>query len=194
MTVWKTAGISTIQEAMQKEIIAGASGKGAITYSFPLMLNELAGTKFKIVTGYQGGNAINLAMERNEVQARNNTWSSWKVTKPDWLRNGDIKVLVYAGPKQADLNVPAVSELVKTDDERKIVDLVVSGTLLGRPLATNGVPAERLAALRSAFDKTMHDKDFLAEAAKLQIEVEPVRGRRDPEGRRRCSGNAEKSG
>ncbi len=177
MTVWKTAGVSTIQEAMKKEVVAGASGKGAITYSFPLMLNELTGTKFKIVTGYQGGNAINLAMERGEVEARNNTWSSWKVTRPDWLKNGDIKVLVYAGPKPADLpGVPSVLDLVKTDDERKIVELVVSGTLLGRPLATNIIPAERLAALRDAFDKTMLDKDFLAEAAKLQIEVDPVRG------------------
>lgn len=176
MTVWKTAGVSTIQEAMNKEIVAGASGKGAITYSFPQMLNELAGTKFKIVTGYQGGNAINLAMERGEVQARNNTWSSWKVTKPDWLRNGDIKVLVYAGPKQKDLAVPSISEILKNEDDRKIADLVVSGTLLGRPLATNGVPADRLAALRAAFDKTMQDKDFLAEAAKLQIEVDPVSG------------------
>ena len=177
MTVWKTAGVSTIQEAMTKEVVAGASGKGAITYSFPQMLNEFAGTKFKIVTGYQGGNAINLAMERGEVLARNNTWSSWKVTKPDWLKNGDIKVLVYAGPKPADLHgVPSVSELVKTDDERKIVDLIVSGTLLGRPLATNPIPADRLAALRAAFDKTMQDRDFLGEAAKLQIEVEPVNG------------------
>jgi len=99
------------------------------------------------------------------------------VTKPDWLRNGDIKVLVYAGPKPSDLpGVPSVSELVKTDDEKKIVDLVVSGTMLGRPLATNGVPADRLAALRGAFDQTMKDKDFQAEAAKLQIEVDPVRG------------------
>lgn len=176
MTVWKSAGVSTIQEAMTKEVVAGASGKGAITYSFPLMLNELAGTKFKIVTGYQGGNAINLAMERGEVQARNNTWSSWKVTKPDWLKNGDIKVLVYAGPTPNDLpGVPSVADLVKTDDGRQIVELVISGTRLGRPLATNGVPADRLAALRAAFDKTMQDKDFLAEAAKLQIEVDPVR-------------------
>lgn len=177
MAVWKTAGVTTIREAMTREIVAGASGRGAITYSFPLMLNELVGTKFKIVTGYQGGNAINLAMERGEVQARNNTWSSWKVTKPDWLRNGDIKLLVYAGPKPKDLDgVPSVRDLVKSDDDRRIVDLIVSGTMLGRPLATNGVPAERLAALRTAFDRTMKDPDFLAEAAKLQIEVEPVRG------------------
>src|SRR5690606_31979224 len=105
------------------------------TYSFPAMLNEFLGTKFKIVAGYQGGNAINLAMERGEVQARNNTWSSWKVTKPDWLKSGDIKILVYAGPKPKDLpGVPSVTELVKSDDDRRIVELVVSGTELGRPL------------------------------------------------------------
>ncbi|MFN3891013.1 MAG: Bug family tripartite tricarboxylate transporter substrate binding protein [Beijerinckiaceae bacterium] len=178
MTVWHTAGVTTIEQARQKEIVAGASGKGAITYSFPAMLNDFLGTKFKIVVGYQGGNAINLAMERGEVQARNNTWSSWKVTKPDWLKNGDIKILVYAGPTPKDLpGVPAVRDLVKREDDRRIVDLVVSGTELGRPLAfAGGVPADRVAAVRRAFMDTMKDADFVQEAGKLQIEIEPVTG------------------
>lgn len=178
MTVWKSAGVNTIEEAKSKEIIAGATGKGAITYTFPGMLNEFLGTKFKIVSGYPGGNDINLAMERGEVQARNNTWSSWKVTKPEWLKNGDIKVLVYAGPRQADLkDVPIASDLVKDPDTRRIVDLITSGTKLGRPLATNGgVPADRVAALRKAFDKTMQDPDFLKEAAQSRVDVDPVRG------------------
>ena len=178
MTVWKTAGVSTIEEARQKEVIAGASGKGAITYSFPAMLNDFLGTKFKIVVGYQGGNAINLAMERGEVQARNNTWSSWKVTKPDWVKAGDIKILAYAGPTPKDLpGVPAVRDLVKNEDDRRIVDLVVSGTELGRPLAfAGGVPADRVAVLRKAFMDTMKDTDFMQEAAKLQIEIDPVSG------------------
>jgi tripartite-type tricarboxylate transporter receptor subunit TctC len=178
MTVWKTAGVSTIEEARQKEVVAGASGKGAITYSFPAMLNDFLGTKFKIVVGYQGGNAINLAMERGEVQARNNTWSSWKVTKPDWLKNGDIKILTYAGPTPKDLpGVPAVRDLVKSEDDRRIVDLVVSGTELGRPLAfAGGVPADRVAAVRKAFMDTMKDPDFMQEAGKLQIEIDPVSG------------------
>jgi tripartite-type tricarboxylate transporter receptor subunit TctC len=178
ITVWKTAGVSTIEEARQKEVVAGASGKGAITYSFPAMLNDFLGTKFKIVVGYQGGNAINLAMERGEVQARNNTWSSWKVTKPDWLKAGDIKILAYAGPTPKDLpGVPAVRDLVKNEDDRRIVDLVVSGTELGRPLAfAGGVPADRVAAMRKAFMDTMKDADFMQEAAKLQIEVDPVTG------------------
>ncbi len=178
MTVWKTAGVSTIQETQQKEVIAGASGKGAITYSFPSMLNEFVGTKFKIVPGYAGGNEINLAMERGEVQARNNTWSSWKVTKPEWIKNGDIKILVYAGPTPKDLpGVPSVTDLVKTDDDKRTVELIISGTRLGRPLAfAGGVPADRVAAMRAAFDATMTDPEFVKEAAQLKIEIDPVRG------------------
>lgn len=178
MTVWRTAGVNSIEEARQKEIVAGASGKGAITYSFPAMLNEFLGTKFKIVPGYQGGNAINLAMERGEVHARNNTWSSWKVTKPDWLKNEDIKILVYAGPKPKDLpGVRSVTELVKNDDDRRIIELIVSGTELGRPLAfAGGVPADRVATVRKAFQDTMKDADFVKEAQKLQIDVDPVSG------------------
>jgi hypothetical protein len=112
------------------------------------------------------------------VQARNNTWSSWKVTKPDWLKAGDIKILAYAGPTPKDLpGVPAVRDLVKNEDDRRIVDLVVSGTELGRPLAfAGGVPADRVAAMRKAFMDTMKDADFMQEAAKLQIEVDPVTG------------------
>jgi len=178
MAVWKSAGVSTFAQAQQKEIVVGATGKGAITYTFPAMLNEFLGTKFKIVSGYPGGNDINLAMERGEVQGRDNTWSSWKVTKPEWLKNGDIKVLIYAGPTQKDLaGVPTVSELAKDEDSRRIMDLIVSGTRLGRPLATNGgVPEDRVAALRAAFDQTMKDPDFLKEAEQSHIEVDPIRG------------------
>lgn len=177
MTVWKTAGVSSIEEARNKEVVAGASGKGAITYTFPAMLNEILGTKFKIVAGYQGGNAINLAMERGEVQARNNTWSSWKATKPDWLKNGDIRVLVYAGPKPRDIgNIPSISDLVKNEDDLKVVELVISGTRLGRPLAANGAPVERVAALRAAFLKVMGDPDFVREAEKMRVEIDPVSG------------------
>lgn len=178
MTVSKAAGISTIEEARAKEVVVGATGKGAITYSFPAMLNEFLGTKFKIVPGYPGGNQINLAMERDEVQGRNNTWSSWKVTKPDWIKNGDIRILAYAGPPPKDLpGVPNVVDLVKSADDKRIIELIVSGTMLGRPLAfAGGVPADRLAAMRAAFEQTMKDPEFLSEAAKLKIEVDPVRG------------------
>ena len=178
MATWKTTGVRTIEEARQREVIAGATGRGAITYMFPAMLNEFAGTKFKIVTGYPGGNDVNLAMERGEVGARNNTWSSWKVTKPAWLSNKDIAILVQAGPKASDLpGVPSIEDIIPDADNRKIVELLVSGTRLGRPLATTpGVPEERVKALRDAFDAVMKDPDFLKEVAASNIEVDPVRG------------------
>jgi tripartite-type tricarboxylate transporter receptor subunit TctC len=177
MAVWHTAGVKTIEDVRRKEVVAGASGKGAITFIYPSMMNELLGTKFKIVTGYAGGNEINLAMERGEVQARNNTWSSWKATKAAWLKDGKISVIVQAGPRAPDLDVPSVEDLARTPDERKVIELVVSGTRLGRPMAaTPDVPEDRLAALRAAYRATMADPAFLAEAANLNFEVAPVYG------------------
>jgi len=177
MAVWHTTGVKTVDDVRKRETIAGASGKGAITYSLPAVMNEVLGTKFKIVTGYAGGNQINLAMERGEVEARNNTWSSWKATKKAWLDDKKITILVQAGPKAADLDAPSVEDLAKTTEERQLIELIVSGTQLGRPLATTpDVPADRVAALRAAFAATMKDPEFLAEAAKLNFEVAPVQG------------------
>ena len=176
MAVWHTAGVKSIEDARKREVIAGASGRGAITYTYPAMLNELLGTKFKIVTGYPGGNQINLAMERGEVDARNNTWSSWKATKAAWLAEKKIAVIAQAGPRAADLDAPSVEQLARTPEDRQLIELVVSGTQLGRPFATNPAPPERVAALRAAFAATMKDPEFLAEAAKLGFEVEPVLG------------------
>lgn len=177
MAVWHTAGINAIQQARTREIVAGASGKGAITYTLPAVMNEVLGTKFKIVTGYTGGNQINLAMERGEVQARNNTWSSWKSTKADWLRDKKISIIVQAGPRAPDLDAPSLEDLAKNADDRQLIELIVSGTQMGRPLATTPhVPVERLKALRDAFANTMKDPEFLDEARKLNFEVEPVLG------------------
>ena len=101
MAVWHTTGVKTIDDLRKREIVAGASGRGAITYIYPTMMNEFLGTKFKIVTGYPGGNQINLAMERGEVEARNNTWSSWKATRPAWLKNKLITVDRAGRPARA---------------------------------------------------------------------------------------------
>jgi tripartite-type tricarboxylate transporter receptor subunit TctC len=177
MAVWHTAGINSIEDVRKREIVAGASARGAITYTLPAVMNEVLGTKFKIVTGYTGGNQINLAMERGEVHARNNTWSSWKATKPDWLRDKKLSIIAQAGPRAGDLDAPSLETLAKTDEDRQLVELIVSGTQLGRPLATTpGVPDERLKALRLAFVATMKDAEFLQDAQKLNFDVEPVLG------------------
>jgi len=176
MTVWRTSGVETIADARRKEVATGASGRGAESFSMPAMLNEFAGTRFKIITGYPGGNEINLAMERGEVQARYNFWTSWKSTRPEWVENGDIRVIAVMGPKPSDLpNVPSVTELVASDEDRRVVELIISGPYLGTPLAFGGgVPTDRVEVMRAAFDATMRDPEFLAEAEKLKIEVSPV--------------------
>jgi len=178
LTVWSASGVESLADAQKREVVVGASGRGADSFSMPTMLNQFLDTKFRIVTGYAGGNAINLAMERGEVQGRYNFWPSWKSTKPEWIENGDIRVIVTMGPKPDDLpGVPSVSELVTDPDDLQVVNLIVAGTRLGTPLAfAGGVPGERVDAVRAAFDATMRDPDFLKEAEKLKIEVNPVRG------------------
>jgi hypothetical protein len=176
LAVWHTTGVKSIEDARKREIVAGASGRGAITFIYPQMMNELLGTKFKIVTGYPGGNQINLAMERGEIEARNNTWSSWKATKAAWLKEKKIVIIAQAGPRAPDLDAPSVEEAARTPQERQIIELVVSGTQLGRPLATNAAPPERVAALRAAYAATMKDPEFLAETKAMNFEVQPVLG------------------
>jgi tripartite-type tricarboxylate transporter receptor subunit TctC len=177
MAVWHTAGVKSVDDLRKQETIAGASGRGAITYFYPMMMNAFLETKFKIVTGYPGGNQINLAMERGEVQARNNTWSSWKATRPQWIKVKLIYVVAQAGPRASDLDAPSVEELARTPDDRLTIELIVSGTQLGRPFATTpDIPADRLAALRDAFRATMKDPEFLKDAAQMNFEVNPVYG------------------
>ena len=100
LALWHTAGVATIEDARKKEIVIGATARGGITYTYPALMNELLGTKFKIVTGYTGGNEINIAMERGEVQGRNNSWSSWKVTKQPWLKEKKLLSSPRPAPKQ----------------------------------------------------------------------------------------------
>jgi len=177
IAVWHAAGINTLDDARRRDIITGATARGSITYTFPALLNELFHTRLKLVTGYNGGNEINLAMERGEVEARDNTWSSWKATRPEWVRDHKISIIVQSGPRAADLDAPLASELTKDADELRLLDLVLSGCALGRPLTiTPGVPVERVAALRAAFDRTVKDADFLAEAKSLRFDVDPVHG------------------
>jgi tripartite-type tricarboxylate transporter receptor subunit TctC len=177
MAVWHTTGVKTIEDARKREVIVGATSRGAITYGYPLLMNEFLGTKFKIVTGYEGGNQINLAIERGEVEARNNSWSSWKTTRPAWLKDKKLTVIAQAGPRAADLDAPSLEDMARTPDERRIIELVTAGTQFGRPFAiTPDTPEDRVKALRAAFQGVMKDKDFLAEAETLNFEVAPVSG------------------
>jgi len=177
---WHTSGITTLEQTMQKELVVGGTGPAADTDQFPKVLNETLGTKFKIVTGYPGGNDINLAMERGEVQGRCGwSWSSVIATHKPWLEQKQINVfLQLALEKHPDLpHVPLVTDFAKTDEQKNIFKLVFARQVMGRPfLAPPGVPADRVAALRQAFMATLKDKDFLAEADKAKLEITPVAG------------------
>jgi tripartite-type tricarboxylate transporter receptor subunit TctC len=178
LAVWHTAPVQTIADAQRQEIVVAASNKGAITYTFPHMLNELIGTRFKIVSGYQGNSTMTVAMERGEVQGVTNSWDSWKAFNPAWIADKKIRVLVQDEPKAEELrNVPSVQELARNADDRKVIDLIVSGDALGKPLASPpNVPPERVAALRDAFEATLRDPAFLEAAAAARAEITPIYG------------------
>jgi tripartite-type tricarboxylate transporter receptor subunit TctC len=177
LAVWHTAGVHTIEEARHKELLIAASNPGAATYIFPRMLNELIGTRLKLVSGYQGNSTMVLAMERGEVDAVSNSWDSWKSLNPDWIKDKKINLLVQTEPKAEDLDIPSVEDLARNDDDLKIIQLIVAGDTLGKPMATApNVPADRVKALRDAFDATVKDPDFLAAATAAKIAIGPIRG------------------
>lgn len=180
---WHTSGVPTFADALKTEVTVGASGGiGDDTYQFPALLDRMFGAKFKIVRGYPGGNEINLAMERGEVKGRCAIpWSTVKATRRDWIDDKKANFLMqFSLAKHPDLpNVPLVTDLAKTDEQRKILKLIFGRQIMGRPFALPpGVPRERVAELRKAFDATMTDKDYLADAAKMKLEVKPVSGER----------------
>ena len=178
MALWKTTGVKSLEDARRTEVIIGTSGTDNITYMFPKLIMELLGARFRLITGYRGGNDINLAMERGEVGGRQNAWSSWKSTKPHWLKQGDISIIAQAGEVASDLpGVPNVEDIARTEDDKRVFRLVVAGSRLGRPIvSTPGVPPDRLKALRAAFDATMKDPAFLAACREASVDVEPVSG------------------
>jgi tripartite-type tricarboxylate transporter receptor subunit TctC len=176
---WHTTGIKTIEDATRQEVPMGATG-GSTSSQYPRAMNALLGTKFKIILGYPGGNDINLAMEKGEVAGRgSNSWASWKSTRPDWVRDNKINILVQIGlTKAPDLpNVPLLLDLAKNDSDRAVLRMLSAPATIGRPIFTTpGVPEDRVKALRAAFEKMIVDPGFVDEAKKTNLEIDPVSG------------------
>ncbi len=174
VNTWHTSDVRSVEDATQREVILGATA-GSYAVVYPPVMNALLGTKFKIVTGYPGGNEVNLAMERGEVQGRGaNSWASWKSTKPDWVADKKIIVLTQVALKRdPDLqDIPLLMELGKTEFDRKVLRFLSADTAISRAIVTTpGVPPERVSTLRRAFDATMKDPEFLAEAAKTKMDI-----------------------
>lgn len=179
VTAWHTSGVKTIKDAMTQEVTVGSTG-ASTSSQYATAMNALIGTKFKLVTGYPGGNDINLAMERGEVAVRgSNSWASWKSTRADWVREKKLNILVQVGLQRApDLaDVPLLIELATNDEDRAILRLISAPTALGRPIVTTpGVPAERVKILRDAFDTMMTHPKFLETAEKERFEIDYVPG------------------
>jgi tripartite-type tricarboxylate transporter receptor subunit TctC len=174
---WHASGIDTLEKFMTHEVVLGSS-----TIYHANLLNSLFGAKLKQVRGYPGGNDVLLALERGEVQGRCNwSWSSIIGTRSEWVRDKKINLLLqFAEEKHPDLpNVALVSELVKTDQQRQMIDLILSSQTMARPfVAPPDVPAERVIALRTAFMQMANDPAFLTAAKAQQLEIEPVNGER----------------
>jgi tripartite-type tricarboxylate transporter receptor subunit TctC len=163
----------------------GSTGTGSPSYFLVKLLNEAIGTKFTVVTGYQGGQEIDLAVERGEAVCRGFTVTTFFAREPfhSWRKRGFVRVLVQTGrkrdPRLAD--VPTVNELLDeykvAEPMRRLSALALASGDFGRPIvATPGIPAERVKILREAFAKTLRDPDLLAEAKKKNFEIDPTSG------------------
>jgi tripartite-type tricarboxylate transporter receptor subunit TctC len=156
----------------------GAQAPGSSQVDFPLVADALLGFKFKIVAGYQSTPKINLALESGEVQGTIAAWTTLKTLSSAWLADGKIKIIAqWALRRNPELDVPNVLDLARTQAERDALRLVMARLDIGRPFfLPPNVPPDRVAALRAAFDATMRDPDYLAEADGLKIDVDPLTG------------------
>jgi tripartite-type tricarboxylate transporter receptor subunit TctC len=177
---WHTTGIKTIKDVMERELVVGAPGVASTSYIYPAALNAMVGTKFKIVAGYPGGNDVNLAMEKGEVGGRgSNSLASWKSGHPQWISEKKIYFLVQIAPeKSPELpDVQLMADLARNDEDRAVLTFLSADIGISRAFVTTPeAPAERLAALRQAFDQLMADKEFLADADQTRMDISPSSG------------------
>jgi tripartite-type tricarboxylate transporter receptor subunit TctC len=180
LVVWHTSPTKTLEDAKRRETLIGTTGAGSASVQYPAFYNNVVGTRFKIVFGYPGGQDIDLAMQRGEVEGRGtNPYSGWMASEPTWIPQKLIVPLVQAGmEKEPELpDVPLILDLPVKPADKPLLEFMARGATVGRPLATTpGVPAERVAALSAAFAATLRDPDFVATAAKEHMEIRPMTG------------------
>ena len=178
---WHAAAVKTWDDLLIKDFVVAAAGMSTDTGVFALVLKNLFGARMKIISGYPGGAEISKAIETGEVDGRCGwSWSGVKASKPDWLEQKKINVLVQLGlQRTGDLPfVPLITDLAKTDEQRQILKLVFGPQEFAWPfVAPPDLPADRRQILRAAFDATLRDPEFLDDAKKMALEVNPVSGR-----------------
>jgi tripartite-type tricarboxylate transporter receptor subunit TctC len=179
MYVWQTAHAQVLEDAQGREIVMGAQAPGSTQFDYPVLANKLFGFKFKVVTGYESTPKIHLAMESGEVHGTIANWSTLKAINSNWITEKKIRILAqWALQKSPELaDVPLFLDLAKTEADRDALRLMLARLEYGRPFfLPPNVPTARIEALRRAFDATMKDPAYLAEAEKLKVDVDPLSG------------------
>ncbi|MGE5539015.1 MAG: Bug family tripartite tricarboxylate transporter substrate binding protein [Gemmatimonas sp.] len=175
---WAASGVKTIDDLYKREVIVGASGAGAQSYSFPIVYNELLGTKFKVISGYPGTPERLVAMERGELHgACGITTSTFRAVLAQPYKDGKVVLVAQAGSSKdpAYPDVPNMLDQAKSPEARQALEFLFVPLGLGRPFAgPPEMPVDRTALLRKAFDDSMKDPDLLADAKKVQVDIEPM--------------------
>jgi tripartite-type tricarboxylate transporter receptor subunit TctC len=176
---WHTSKVQSIADSQKIESSLAGTGPGSIAETVPRLLNALAGTKFKLVSGYPASNEAMLAMERGEVEGSSSSWAAVSVAKKEWLRDKKIRIILQTAPERIrELpDSPALPEIGTTTEDKQVYQLYASGSAIGRAvIAPPDLPAERVKALRDAFNLMVKDPDFIADVQKLNVELDPLPG------------------
>ena len=180
LVVHRSAKTQTLEEAKQRVTTIGTTGAGSASVQFPAFFNNVLGTKFKMVFGYPGGAEIDLAMERGEVEGRGtNPYTDYMSAKPTWLPNKIVIPLIQTGlVKEPSLpDVPLLSDQKVPPEDKPLLDFMSRSAAVGRPLGTTpGAPADRVKALRTAFQAMIKDPEFMVDAKKHNMDIRPMTG------------------
>jgi len=174
MAIWHEAPVKTIEDLKNPSLVIGSFAKAHLTYQWPAMMKDVLGLGYKVIAGYPTGNHNNLAMERGEIHGWAASWENLIGTRPHWITEKKVTLLAqFTLERKHQLpDVPTLLELAPPD-KKDVVEFLTSGTPFGRAMVVGpGVPADRVAALRKAFDDTMKDPAFLAEAQKRSLDID----------------------
>jgi tripartite-type tricarboxylate transporter receptor subunit TctC len=175
MTLWHTVPVRTLDDLRTEDFVVGSFNKLHLSYQWAMLTKNILGTNYKVSTGYPSGNHLNLAMERGEVAGWTASWETFASGRPDWLRDKKVRFFVqYTVDRTRELpDIPTLAE-VSPPDKRPMAEFIASGTPFARAMAVGpGVPKDRVAALRKAFDDLMQDEEFLAVAKKRKLDINP---------------------
>jgi len=173
-----SSGVKTFDDLLKKELIVGDTGVGTGTHTYPVVLNAMLGTKFKIIGGYRNSVEVFLAMERKEVNGICESWDSVNNKRPTWVKSGTVAVLFQAGAEpDPSIKAPFIMDRAKTPEQKQALNFIYAGQGIGRPfVGPPSMSSDTLATLRKAFDATMKDPAFLDDAKRQKLDVEPVTG------------------